>query len=147
MISTWLANTVSIASLAASVTAYVFVSRREGSYLNLLTPTFLTAIPAYYLLPMAFTQLFGSDASVYAYIYVYATLAVENVVFAYVYTRPTRRLIRLPFLYSYNNFGLLAFIFVGLAMLMYAPIVLQFPEYILSPREIYTHTRTGFGIN
>ena len=147
MISTWLANIVLIVSLIASVGAYVYVSRHEGSYLNLLTPTFLTAIPAYYLLPMIFTLILGSGATVYAYVYVYGTLAVENVVFAYVYTRPTRRLIRLPFLFSYKNFGLLAWLFLGSAVLMYAPILLQFPEYIFSPRDLYTHTRTGFGIN
>jgi len=145
--STWLANTILILSLIVSLWAYVFVSRKEGSYFNVLTPTFLTAIPAYYLLPLFFSLIFGTDATAYAYAYVYATLAVQNVVFALVYTHPTKSLIRLPFLYSFNNLAGLAFFFVAVAVLLYVPVILQFPEYLLDPREIYRHTRTGFGLN
>lgn len=147
MISSSLADWVLLVSLVVSLTTYVVVSKREGTYLNILTPSFLTAIPAYYLLPTFFNHVLGNDASVYAYAYVYATMAVENVVFAYAYLRPTRRLIRLPFRYSYCNFDKLSFALLALAMLMYAPILLQFPEYILDPRQIYTHTRTGFGVS
>jgi len=147
MISLWLANTVLIASLIVSVGAYLFVSRREGSYLNILTPSFLVIVPAYYLMPLFFAQVFGNEASPYAYVYVYSTLAIENVAFAYSYTRPVRKLIRLPLGYSYENLGWLAFGALGLAVLMYVPILMEFPEYILDPRQIYTHTRTGFGIN
>ena len=143
----WLANTIMILSLIASLWAYIFVSRKEGSYFNVLTPTYLTAIPAYYLLPIFFNLIFGAEATTYAYSYVYATLAAQNLAFAYVYTRPAKRLIRLPFLYSFNNFAALAFFFVTVAVLLYVPVILQFPEYLLNPREIYRHTRTGFGIN
>jgi hypothetical protein len=147
MISSSFADIVLFASLLVSVGAYAFVSKREGSYLNILTPSFVISIPGYYLLPLFFTHVFGTQATPYAFIYIYATLAVENAVFAYVYTRPTRKLIRLPFRYSYSNFGSLSFAFLGLAALMYAPVLLQFPEYLLDPRQIYAHTRTGFGIN
>ena len=147
MISSSLAYTVLIASLIVSLAAYLLVSKREGTYLNILTPTFIIGIPGYYLLPLFFSYVFGTEASPFAYVYVYATLAVENVAFAFAYTRPTRRLLRLPLHYSYSNFGLLSFSFLGLAVLLYAPILLQFPEYILDPRQLYTHTRTGFGVN
>jgi hypothetical protein len=147
MISLWLANTILIASLIVSVSSYLFVSWRDGSYLNILTPSFVVIIPAYYLLPLFFAQVFGNEASPYAYIYVYTTLAVENVAFAYAYTRPVKKLIRLPFGYSYKNFGWLSFGALGLAVLTYVPILMEFPEYIRDPRQIYTHTRTGFGIN
>jgi hypothetical protein len=86
-------------------------------------------------------------ATSFAYIYVYATVTVENVVFAYTYTRRTRNIIRLPFRYGYKGFDGFSFIFLALSVLMYAPILLQFPEYLLDPRQIYQHTRTGFGVN
>ncbi len=147
MISSWLSDIVLMVSLIVSLYSYVVVSKRDGSYLNVMTPTFIIGIPAYYLLPMFFTHVFGTEASPYAYIYVYATLAIQNVVFAYAYTRRTKKLLRLPFHYSYANFDRFSFVFLGLAVLMYAPLLFQFPEYILSPRELYAHTRTGFGIN
>ena len=146
MISPWLANAVLIASLIVSLAAYVSVSKREGSYLNILTPALMLSVPSYFLLPLFFIYVFGTGASPYAFTYIYATLAMENVAFAYAYTRPTR-IIRLPLRYSYSNFGLLSFALLGLALLMYAPVLLQFPEYLLDPRQIYAHTRTGFGIN
>jgi hypothetical protein len=147
MITSSLANGVLLISLIVSLGAYALVSKREGSYINILTPTFVIGIPAYYLLPLFFDYLFGIQASPYAYVYVYTTLAVQNLAFAYAYMRPTRTLFRIPFHYSYSNFDRLSFVLLALAVFMYAPILLQFPQYILDPRELYTHTRTGFGIN
>ncbi|MFZ1006128.1 MAG: hypothetical protein WAN65_04795 [Candidatus Sulfotelmatobacter sp.] len=115
--------------------------------MNVLTPTFVVSVPAYYILPLLFTHAFGTEASLYAYSYVYATFAVQNLVFAFAYVRPTRKLIRLPFRYSYGSFDLFSFLFLAIGGLLYAPILLQFPQYLLDPRQIYAHTRTGFGIN
>lgn len=147
MISTSSADLVLLVSLLVSFSSYVYLSKHEGSYLNLLTPSFVPAIPAIYLLPWFFAHVFGTGASPYAFIYVYATVALENVIFVYVYTRPKKKLFRLPFFYSYKNFDVLSYAFLGTAVLMYVPILLQFPEYLLSPRQIYEHTRTGFGVS
>ncbi len=147
MISFSFADIVLLVSLVAFLGTYIFVSKREGSYFNILTPTFIIGLPGYYVLPLFFTHVFGAEGSTYAHTYVYATLAVENIFFAYAYTRTNRAPIRLPFSYAYNNFDLLSFVLLGLGVLMYAPVLLQFPEYILDPRQIYAHTRTGFGIN
>ena len=147
MITPLLADGVMLTSLLVSLTSYVVVSKRERSYINILTPSFIVNIPAYYLLPWFYISVFGTENSLYAYTYVYATLAVENVAFVFIYARPTKRMIRLPFCYSYKNLGLLSFIFIGLAFLSYLPILLQFPEYLLNPRQIYIQTRTGFGLS
>ncbi len=147
MISPWLANVVVIVSLLVSVCAYVLISKREGSYINILTPSFIVSVPAYYLLPLVYANWFGTGASPYAYVYVYATLAVESVVFAYFYTRRRTGVLRLPFAYAHNNFGWLGFAFLALAVLLYAPVLLQFSDYVLDPRKIYEQTRTGFGVN
>ena len=147
MISSGFADVVLLASLVVSLVTYIWVSKQDGSYLNVLTPTFVIGIPGYYLLPMFFTHVFGTESTPYAYVYVYATIAAQNVAFAYAYTRPTRRLLRFPSRYSYGSFDRFSFAFLVLAVLMFAPILLQFPEYILDPRQLYTHTRTGFGVN
>src|SRR5271166_5188559 len=147
MISASFEDGVVLISMVVSLATYVAVSRREGSYLNILTPSFLIGIPAYYVLPMAFARVFGNEASGYAFVYVYATLAVENIFFAWAYLRPSTKVMRFPFRFSYANFDRLSLILLGLAVLMYVPVLLQFPEYILSPRQIYEQTRTGFGIS
>jgi len=147
MISSGFADAVLLTSLVVSLVTYIWVSKQDGSYLNVLTPSLVIGIPGYYLLPMFFTHVFGTEATPYAYVYVYATIAAQNVAFAYAYTRPTRRLLRLPSRYSYGSFDRFSFAFLALAVLMFAPILLQFPEYILDPRQLYSHTRTGFGVN
>jgi hypothetical protein len=68
-------------------------------------------------------------------------------VFAYFYTRRRSSVLRLPFAYSYSNFGWLGLAFLALAVLLYLPVLLQFSDYILDPRRIYEQTRTGFGAN
>ena len=145
MISLGMAGAVQLASLAIAIGAYIFVSRREGSYVNIMTPALAINVPAFYLLPWVYNQLFGIEASTFAYVYVYLTLAVENVVFAFLFTRRRSRPIRLPFAYGYGNFGLLSILFISLAALLFVPILLEFREYIFDPRRIYEETRTGFG--
>ena len=145
MISTGLANTASVLSLTAVLGAYGFVSHRERNYLNVLTPSLLINIPAFYLFPLVYNNLFGMEASTYSYIYVYTTLAVESIVFAYVYTRGRTRPIRLPSAYGYNHFGSMAFASLGLACLLFLPVLIEFREFIFDPRRIYEETRTGFG--
>jgi hypothetical protein len=145
MISLATAGGVQLASLAIAVGAYIVVSRHEGSYVNILTPALAINVPAFYLLPLVYNELFGIEASTFAYVYVYATLAVENVAFALLYTRPRLRPIRIPLTYGYGNFGLLSILFIALAALLFMPILLEFHEYIFDPRRIYEETRTGFG--
>jgi hypothetical protein len=147
MILSWMADVALVISLILSVSAYVWVSRREGSYVNVMSPSFLINVPAYYFLPLFQTHVFGNEATPYAYIYVYATLALENVVFALAYARRSRRPLRLPFRYGYSNFGNYAVICLILGLLLYLPVLLRFPQYILNPRAIYEQTRTGFGVN
>jgi oligosaccharide repeat unit polymerase len=145
MISIQLANIVIASSLLIVVLAYVKLNRIEGSYINVLLPSLITGIPAFYFLPWIYVHIFGTGASRYAFMYVYATLAVENVAFVYAYSRARAKVVRLPFRFSYQNFGRLAWICLGLAVLIYVPLLMQFREFLLDPREIYRLTRTGFG--
>jgi hypothetical protein len=133
------------ASLVIAVLAYLVLSKYEGSSINILTPSFVMAIPAYYLLPLVYLNLFGAEGSTYAHFWVYSALAVEPLAFVYAYTRTGDRVVRLPGASSYSNFGLVSLLCLGLGVLLYAPVLLQFREFIFDPRQIYTQTRTGFG--
>lgn len=132
-------------SLGVSLVAYWLVARREHSFLNILTPDYLIAIPATYILPAIYLHLFGQEGSTFAFVYVYATMAVENLTFALVYLRRSGKTIALPFTFSYRNFLALAIFFLVLSFLVYLPILMQFPDFLLDPRQIYTHTRVGYG--
>jgi hypothetical protein len=145
MISIDAATVVILLSLLVTCWAYVSLSRYEGSYFNILAPSLCIGVPAYYFLPLLYIRLFGTDATAYAYIYVYAALAVETAVFAYAYRRTRTKTLPLPFTWSYQNFTALSLGCLILGALMYAPILLQFREFLLDPRQIYNLTRSGFG--
>jgi hypothetical protein len=138
-------NLVVLASLLVTVAAYIVLSKREGTYLNILLPSLLVGVPAYYLFPLLYVGLFGVENSKYACFYVYLTLALETLTFVYAYTRTRDRVVCLPGVSSYSNFGLVSLLCLSIGVLLYVPVLIQFREFIFDPRQIYTQTRTGFG--
>lgn len=138
------------ASLVIFCFSYIWLSRREGSYLNILTPSLIIEVPANYILPLFFIgftgKLFGSEYSAYAYTYVYATLATENVAFVAAYLWTRNRVIRLPFTFSYRNFASVSVICLCLAMASYLLVLIEFRQYVFDPRQIYIRTHTGYGL-
>jgi len=145
MISTELATTVIICSFLVSLGAYVWFSKREGTYLNLLVPSLVVSGPACYALPWIYAQLFGVEASRYAFVYVYVTLAAETIAFVFGYALAKERIVCLPFRFAYRNFTRSSLTCLGIGLLIYVPILLEFREYLLDPRQIYAQTRTGYG--
>ena len=142
MISIYL---IVLVSLLITVLAYLVLSKYEGSSINILTPSFVMAIPAFYLLPLVYLKLFGVEGTTYAHFYVYSVLAVEALAFVYAYTRTGNKVVRLPGVSSYSNFGLVSLLCLSIGVFLYAPVLIQFREFIFDPRQIYTQTRTGFG--
>jgi len=145
MISIYLVVFALGSSLIVAVLAYLALTKHDGSHINILTPSFITAIPALYLLPLVYLDLFGAEGSTYAHFYVYAALAVETVAFVYAYTSTGDKVVRLPGVSSYSNFGLVSFLCLGAGGLLYVPVLIEFREFIFDPRQIYIQTRTGFG--
>jgi hypothetical protein len=146
MISVNTADLVMVCSLLVTLIAYVRISRMEGSYINVLVPVLIMVIPACYFFPWLYLYLFGTRASTYAFVYVYTTLAVENMAFVYAYTRARERVIRLPGAWSYRNFTFFSLACLITGVFLYLPILFEFREDLLDPRRIYEQTRTGFGL-
>jgi hypothetical protein len=138
-------NLVLLGSLLATLAAYIVLSRKEGTYINILLPSLLIGVPAYYFFPSLYVRLFGVENSEYACFYIYATLSVEMLAFVYAYICTKDRVVRLAGLSSYANFGIASLLCLGVGILLYLPVILQFREFIFDPRQIYVQTRTGFG--
>jgi hypothetical protein len=146
MMSIYLIILATSTSLVIAVVAYLALSKHEGSSINILTPYFVMAIPAFYLLPLVYLKLFGAEGSIYAHFCVYSALAVELLTFVCAYTRTGDKVVRLPGASSYSNFGLVSLLCLSTGVLLYVPVLIQFHEFIFDPRQIYTQTRTGYGI-
>ena len=136
-----------IFALAVILIAYLLYSRSQHNYINVLTPNILLSVPLYYVFELGYIKLYGAAASFEAYWYTYLTYSVTYAVFVFVLMRvkvPQRIVSISPPAHSirYLPYALLA-----LSFLIYLPILMEFREYIFTPRVIYTLTRTGYGLN
>jgi hypothetical protein len=136
-----------IVSLLIVAAAYLYVSKREGSYVNVLTPSFVTMIPAEYLLQIYHVLAFGDTSSTYAYMLSYGTYAAYTTAFALAYTWIRMPAMRLPFDgYGAGRGRLPAYLLLIGAVCLYLPVLIKFRGEIADPRQIYTETRTGYGV-
>lgn len=136
-----------IVSLLIVAAAYLYVSKREGNYVNVLTPSFVTMIPAEYLLQIYYLRAFGDSSSVYAYVLSYGTFAAYTAAFALAYTGVRMPAVRLPFDgYAARRSRLPAYLLLAAAICLYLPVLIKFRGEITDPRAIYTETRTGYGV-
>jgi hypothetical protein len=135
-------------SLLIVVTGYIAVSLREGSFLNVLTPSFAVFIPANYFADIFLVTVFGPTASTYAYFLNYLAYAAffGLTTVGYMLAVPA---LRLPLASTGQIRGsrLTAYLFLVLAIALYLPVLSQFRGDIFNPRAIYEQTRTGFGVN
>jgi hypothetical protein len=135
-----------LTSLAFVVMAYIFVSRREGNWVNILTPFLLFSVPGWYILELVYGTFFGYEASVYAYFYCYLTyaLGVAATVAGYIVmpAKPVGIFVKVPRIKIPGA----PFLLLGFAVLLYAQVLIQFPSLLVSPRQIYELTRSGFGL-
>lgn len=135
-----------LVSLLAVLVAYSFLSWREGNFVNVLFPFVVFQVPAYYIAELVFLLLSVPRGSVFAYAIcfgMYATGAVATVVGYMV--APGRWIPLLVTLPKIRIPGV-QWLLLGLAYLVYLPILVEFSHLIFTPREIYSATRSGYGI-
>jgi hypothetical protein len=109
-----------------------------------MTPTVLVSIPALFVFPYIYLVLFGREESCYADIYCACCNTVAIALPALVY-----RWIKLPPL-GWSGSGPASrwahWIALAFAELTFAPILIEFRNYLLDPRHIYQETRRGYGL-
>jgi hypothetical protein len=136
-----------LASFVGVVATYVYVSVRERSYLNVLTPSFAFLVPANYLLELYHLYLYGPTASPFAYALMYACYTATFVTFALGYVKTRVPALRLPFTAREAAAGRLApYLVLAAAVALYAPVLIEFRGLLNNPRQIYEQTRTGYGV-
>jgi hypothetical protein len=123
------------------------ISRHEKTWINWYTLPVAGALATLYILPAVFLWNFGTQASYYAFLFCYAAYGFISLATAmgYLFLSPIR-LTRLGRTQGSDVRGL-PWVLLVLAFFLYFPILLQFRDLLLQPREIYIRTRTGYGIN
>ena len=126
--------------------AYFALARRTGNFLNILTPFLLLSVPAYFLLEFVFLLTFKYSGSKFAYFFIYATytsgVLAKTIGFLAAPTSRVAILLRMPRLRVPG----MPYFFLGLAFALYVPVLIEYADLLASPREIYSLTRTGYGV-
>lgn len=137
-------------SFLIHIYCYIYVSRKEDNYFNIFFPYMLFNIPVNFIFEPLWIYYYGLSGSVYSYEFIYATFScvIIAMVIAFRLVRDSY-IVKLPFSnpINKNNRKYLAYILFILAFLAYLPVLIEFREYLFSPREIYVRTRTGYGLN
>ena len=133
-------------SLVIVFYVYNAVSRMHGSYVNIFFFTLIIFIPSSYLSEIFRLAWFGPSGSNFAYFYSYFcyTIYLSTLMLASQFA-PYMEFSNKP--YRDNNVFILGCVFLLTGYIVYSPILLEFREYIFTPREIYVKTRTGYGIS
>jgi hypothetical protein len=136
-----------VLALCIVLAAYAYLSIKERSWFNILTPQLVLAVPAIYLAQIVRLQIVDEAYSAWLYAYIYSCYALPIVVFvltlvhikmplwATVRSRPKVRVLNSPY------------VFLLIGIILFAPIAIEFGDQILNPRAIYEKTRTGYGLN
>jgi hypothetical protein len=138
---------VLLTALTVIAICYVVLSRRTGSYVNVLTPFLLVNVPVYFVLEsLNSVFVFNYSGSRYAYIYIYATYTLGVVARTVAYLAFPSRV--LPIFLRTPRIAVrgMPYIFLLLAIALYSPVLVEHPDMLLSPRDIYMVTRVGYGI-
>jgi hypothetical protein len=136
-----------LASFVCVTATYIYVSLREGSYINVLTPTFAFLVPADYLLECYHLWLYGPSASPFAYALIYACYAATFGAFALGYTKTAMPALRVPFTAPQSAGSRLApYLVLAAAVALYWPVLSEFQGSLTNPRQIYEQTRSGYGV-
>jgi oligosaccharide repeat unit polymerase len=137
---------VMIVSVLITLFSYWLICRKEGSWINWATPSFVFIVAAEYVFQFAYLFLFSGEGSEYAYTYCYATYAATNLAGAVVFCFVKPIDLSAIKLRARSDSGQVAWLLLFLGFLLYAPILIEFRQYLLQPREIYSHTRIGYGL-
>lgn len=136
-----------LVSLAVVLVTYFVLSWREGNLVNVLMPVLLFTVPALYMLVLVYGSAFGYEASTFAYFYCYLTYALGVIGTLLGYLVMPAKVLPIFVKFPYVRIPGIAFVVLMIGVLLYAPILIKFPNLIFSPRAIYELTRSGFGIS
>lgn len=130
----------------ASVILFLYVSKTFGSVLNIVTMPFaLKFIIEFVLEPIVyFLDLATYSPESMTVIYSLSFFGFAAFCIGVVWMRPAvgrERALAVP------GHGILSWVLLLGATVLYLPVLLEFREYVTEPRRIYELTRTGYGVN
>ncbi|MGM9476204.1 hypothetical protein ACS5PU_07230 [Pedobacter sp. GSP4] len=134
-------------SFIIHIACYFYVIKNEKNYINVFFPFMLSVIPVNFIFEPLWLYYFGTAGTTFAYFYVYfcSNITIFMMVLGYI-KFPKNLILALPFSYLRPKPRILSYLLITIAAIVYLPVLIEFKEFIFEPREIYTRTRTGYGL-
>lgn len=126
---------------------YALTAKAEGKVINIMVPYIIITVPTLYVFEGIFVYLSGVEQYTTEYIFFYSCYIIYISVFviSYLYTQQ----LDIPEDCNRNEnhrYAFSALLFTLLAFVFYLPVLIEFREYVTTPRRIYELTRTGYGL-
>ncbi len=141
---------ISLFSLICWTILYLYLSRRESSYVNILTPSLFVIVPTYFIFEILHVLLMpGKENPVtYAYIYMSYFSMYFFLVIGYIFVIKKKYTTPANWYFKKNNYRYfwISLVFCVAGFMVYLPILIEYSSYLLNPRYIYEKTRTGYGV-
>jgi len=133
-------------SLILALFVYLYFCIKTKLYINILTPIFIITIPSRYLLELGYLLINPQTGTDYGYLMVYLlyTLELTGLVIGY---QVIKKNVIVKLIRTTSIPSGLAWMILLISFAIYLPVLFEFSEFITHPREIYTTTRTGYGLN
>ena len=147
---------VILISLLVFIFCYVLVSFYEKSLIHVLTPALFVFFPSYYVFELVYIytadnmQVEHNSAGYVFFSFIYA---LSILMFSSGYVFSVKKKITLLSIRKISDscfcnaktYSFFAVLFSIISLFLYTPIIVEFSQYIASPRKIYELTRTGYG--
>lgn len=122
------------------------MSKKDGTFVNVLSLTYIVNIPSIYLLPALHDYLYGMAGPLLTNCFVSLCYFVPSLAFAFFYLYGGRSTIRLPWSEHAKNLSLISISMIAIAAILNSEFFLLLVSHPFDPRAIYIVTRTGYGI-
>lgn len=147
---------VILISLLVFIFCYVLVSFYEKSLIHVLTPALFVFFPSYYVFELVYIYTADNrqvEHNLAGYVFFYFIYALSILMFSTGYVFSVKKKITLLSIRKISDscfcnaktYSFFAVLFSIISLFLYTPIIVEFSQYIASPRKIYELTRTGYG--
>lgn len=131
-----------------SLVTYAIVCLRERNYINAVTPYFAFYFASSFVFEPIFFATSGYSYNVGAFTFIYTCNLSYFSAYAMVFTVTAksgqpRTTVRMSS--TDSRLGHLCWLLLGISMLLFVPVAMQFRALLLDPRAVYAQTRVGFG--
>ena len=125
---------------------YIIFCRDTGSYINSLTPYFILTFSTKFFLDIIYNYIYDINREYFITFIIYSSYVCELFFLVIGYNLAKNNTVSIKLFNIHLNKEFYLWIILGISYFIYSPVIIEYYDYIVDPREIYIRTRTGYGL-